>query len=354
MKPLLIILLTNFFTGCTLHSAHYADMDPVETKKPEEEQRRSLMYIGNALLDADERAELFSETRRYDYQKYKSFYEGLDQFYSDYDRNQELLKFLGDDNFSTNALLATGFIYAADGLFELFTADGDSDYVSHFYLPPSIDSISLDSAEDARQYAKKYLKSRLSLWSKLVGRKVECYKYCDSYAPTFRIYKEGAEIGDYYDHEKEYEFQKSPAYDPPNIYVSYYIRPLVEAPIDPTRDRILGFAAKWMSKSINGAPVIWGQIKPDENGNVVFSDLDHEAKWPSIFMYGNARPTIYMDMLRHLSGEEGYYFIGRDKLLEQFISYKMKYYDVCSICDGDRMVFSRILVEKSEKLIRER
>jgi len=82
------------------------------------EEKSDVMYLGVALLDSNERARFISDTRGYDFKRHKTFYNGLEKFYSDYDRNQELLKFLGDSNFSTNAFLATGFFYAADGVFE--------------------------------------------------------------------------------------------------------------------------------------------------------------------------------------------------------------------------------------------
>ena len=99
---------------------------------------------------------------------------------------------------------------------------------------------------------------------------MECYRYCDSYAPTYRIYEEGADINDEYEHRKRHEFKNPPIYNPPNIYVAYYIRPMIEAPIDPTRDRILGFAARWISGSVDGAPVAWGQILKNEVGDEQF------------------------------------------------------------------------------------
>ncbi len=206
----------------------------------------------------------------------------------------------GVNPLSRSGSATAGYVGAGLGLASGLFGGGDHgpslNGVSGAFLPAQVDGVTIQTAEQAREFVRAETRRNIETSAKRVGRQVVCVDQCDGNYPTFELRKVGG--------------QALPYYDPPSLYVTVYIRPMVENHAqNPVFEKIVGFSPAWISAGGNGFFVCMDDQAP---AGERIKESNGETIAPNRCGGPYAHPLERI-LLRTLTASGRYYFGWRDK-----------------------------------------
>lgn len=219
-------------------------------------------------------------------------------------------------------------IEAADVILSMLGPDGSLERVSKIYIPEKIGDITINSIEEANQFARNYTHKKISNFSKQENRSLECIYGCNENVTIYKLIKKGFTGDEPYDALKRgAKIHEGKYYDPPKLFVLTVETDLVSSKADPVRDRILGFSPKWESMYENGwRAFIAGDFVRDEKGNIKFRDDKFTNKVPLGWYKATGSP-IDRRFSRTLTGGDNLIYLGRRDVLGKQFSMKGKVFE---------------------------
>jgi hypothetical protein len=165
-------------------------------------------------------------------------------------------------------------------------------------------------------------------WASKYGRAVRCIYDCDGAAPAYELRRQGA--------------ARYPAYDPETLYVTTFPPiGIVDAPTDPTRDRALGFKARWVSYGANGYAFCMDpgdKVEFGPEGAIKDHPSQQMGRVADIRCRSSFSSPIERELLRSLT-QDGYLTLGADFAYNHQVSLRGKVYAIDTLKHADFVLY---------------
>lgn len=164
----------------------------------------------------------------------------------------------------THAAMAVQAVDFSVAVLDSLLTPGAARYIGGVVLPKQIDGADLVEREAARQYVRNGARNSIAAFAQRTGRSVKCIEQCDGNYPTYELDRIGAE--------------SIPFYDPPTLFVSLSIPPLMDTSKIDNRvlNKAVGFEPQWAGNIAiclnDQMPTIKREIFKDEPASIVTCD----------------------------------------------------------------------------------